>query len=69
MKIATSIREGIKEGGDFSCGKTNNSGGAKFIFLLSFLMKVQKKAKTVQTNMVAYVVCVINFKSEVRSDL
>ena len=34
-----------------------------------FLIKVQKKAKTVQRNMVAYVVLAMNFKSEVRSDL
>ena len=41
-----------------------------FFFLLSsFLMKVQKKVKTVQTNMAAYVVWAINFKSEVRSGL
>lgn len=36
-------------------------------FFLS--VKVQKKAKAVQTNMLAYVVWAIIFKSEVRSDL
>ena len=40
-------------------------------FFLSsfFLIKVQRKAKTVQTNMGTYVVWAINFVSEVRSDL
>ena len=31
--------------------------------------EVQKRVKTVQTNMVAYIICVINFQSDVRSDL
>ena len=40
-------------------------------FLLSFffLPFVPKRVKTVQTNMVAYVIWAIYFKSEVRSDL
>ena len=35
----------------------------------SFLIIWSKKTKTVQTNMVAYVVCTTDFTSEVRSDL
>ena len=38
-------------------------------FFLSFLIKVQKKVKTVKINMVAYVVWVINFESDFRFDL
>ena len=46
--------------------ETNSSS----FFLLSFFLIIcPKMAKTVQTNMVAYVILAINFKSEVRSDL
>ena len=50
---------------------SNSSRGElspSFFFLL-LSHEVQKKVQTVQTNMVAYVVWAINFKSEVRSDL
>ena len=40
----------------FSCGKADNSARDKsFFFFFFFLMGVQKKAKTAQTNMIAYV--------------
>ena len=60
-------------GAFFSCGEADNSSRDKwcsFFFLLSFFTSiVQKKAKTVQTNMIAHVIWAINFKSEVRYDL
>ena len=49
----------------FSCSEAGNSSRGK---LSSFLTKFIKRGKTVQTNMVVYVVWAINFKSEFRSD-
>ena len=46
---------------------SNSSRGELSSFFL--LSKCKKRVKTVQTNMVAYVIWAINFKSEVRSDL
>ena len=53
----------------FSCGEADNSSRDKLcssFFLLS--VNVQKKVQTVLTNMVAYVVWAINFKSDFRFD-
>ena len=52
----------------FICGADDNSRRA--ISSSSFLlMKVQRKAKTVRTNMVAYVVLAVYFKYEIISNL
>ena len=55
----------------FSCGEADNSSSrakcSSSFFFLSH--KVQKKVKTDQTNMVAYVIWAINLKSKIRSDL
>ena len=56
----------------FSCGEADNSSGDEFFLSSSsFLMKVQKKAKTGLNcpKMVPYEVWAIYSKSEVRSDL
>ena len=52
----------------FSCGEARNSSRAKCSFFF-FPPFGPKKAKTVQTNIVAYVVWAIDFKSNVRCDL
>ena len=55
----------------FRCGKADNSSRhqlCSFFFFLSSL-EVQKRVKTVQANMVVYVIWAINFKSDVRYDL
>ena len=55
----------------FRCGKADNSSRHKlcsFFFFLSSL-EVQKRVKTVQANMVVYVIWAINFKCDVRYDL
>ena len=50
----------------FACGEADRSSRDKLCSSFFFLIKVQKKAKTVKTNMVSWA---INFKSEVRPDL
>ena len=51
----------------FTCGEADRSRRGKWVLLLS--ANWSKKVKTVQTNMVAYVVWAINFKHDFRFDL
>ena len=54
----------------FSCGSEAPATLVELnVLLLSSSKKMKKSFKTAQTNMVAYVIWAINFKSEVRSDL
>ena len=73
--IALMAHVSVKSRGNLflPAAKPTGLGETDFLLLSFFFLKRCKKsfktAKSVQTNMVAYVVWAINFKSEVRSDL